>query len=70
MLYRLWSMRLIEESHAPHRLRLLPTAFLVLSIIGVYLYPVTKDKFSKLKDELEKKKAGQEYSTDGLEKLV
>lgn len=47
-----------------------PAAFLVLSIIGVYLYPVTKDKFSKLKDELEKKKAGQEYSTDGLEKLV
>ena len=49
---------------------ILPAAFLVLSIIGVYLYPVTKDKFSKLKDELEKKKAGQEYSTDGLEKLV
>lgn len=48
---------------------ILPAAFLVLSIIGVYLYPVTKDKFSKLKDELEKKKAGQEYSTDGLEKL-
>ena len=49
---------------------ILPAAFLVLSIIGVYLYPVTKDKFSKLKDDLEKKKAGQEYSTDGLEKLV
>ena len=49
---------------------ILPAAFLVLSIIGVYLYPVTKDKFSKLKDELEKKKAGREYSTDGLEKLV
>ena len=49
---------------------ILPAAFLVLSIIGVYLYPVTKEKFSQLKAELEKKKAGQEYSTDGLEKLV
>ena len=53
-----------------NNVKILPAAFLVLSIIGVYLYPVTKDKFSKLKDELEKKKAGQEYSTDGLEKLV
>ena len=49
---------------------ILPAAFLVLSIIGVYLYPVTKEKFSQLKAELEKKKASQEYSTDGLEKLV
>ncbi len=48
----------------------LPAIFLILSIIGIYFYPVTREKFALLKKELEKKKADKEYSTNGLEKLV
>ncbi len=47
-----------------------PAVFLVLSVIGAVLYPITKEKFNKLLGELEKKRNGEKYSSDGLEKIV
>ena len=47
-----------------------PAVFLMLSVLGAVLYPVTREKFNKLTQELEKKRNGEKYSSDGLEKLV
>lgn len=47
-----------------------PAVFLILSVIGAVLYPITKEKFNKLLQELEKKRNGEKYSSDGLEKIV
>lgn len=47
-----------------------PAVFLILSVIGAVLYPITKEKFNTLLQELEKKRKGEEYSADGLEKIV
>lgn len=49
---------------------LIPAAFLVLSVVGAVMYPITREKFTLLKDRLQKKKDGQEYSTSGLEKII
>lgn len=47
-----------------------PAVFLILSVIGAVLYPITKEKFNKLTQQLEKKRNGEEYSSEGLEKIV
>lgn len=47
-----------------------PAVFLIFSVIGAVLYPITREKFNKLTQELEKKRNGKEYSNDGLEKIV
>ncbi|MCL1896553.1 MAG: glycoside-pentoside-hexuronide (GPH):cation symporter [Clostridiales bacterium] len=44
--------------------------FVLLSIIFIIIYPLTKDRFAALTKALEAKKAGQEYSTEGFEKLL
>lgn len=49
---------------------LFPALFLALSVIGLILYPVTKTRFNALSDALEKKRNGEEYSTQGFEKLL
>lgn len=49
---------------------LIPAAFLVLSVLGAVMYPITREKFTLLKTELEKKREGKEYSSDGLEKII
>lgn len=49
---------------------LFPAILLAISILGLILYPVTKSSFEKLSDALEKKRKGEPYSTDGIEKLV
>ena len=48
----------------------IPAAFLVLSLIGLFLYPVTKDRFNLLTQKLEKKRNGEEADAKGLEKLI
>lgn len=48
----------------------IPAVFLVLALIGIIMYPVTKERFSLLTEELEKKRGGKEYDTKGLEKLI
>lgn len=49
---------------------LIPAAFIVLSFLVFYRYPVTKKKFVLLKDALEKKKAGDIYDTSQFEDLL
>ena len=49
---------------------LIPAAFLVLSVLGAVMYPITREKFTLLKAQLEKKRDGEEYSSDGLEKII
>lgn len=48
----------------------IPAVFLVLSIIGVVMYPITKEKFSLLQKELQKKRNGEEYSKSGLKGII
>ncbi|MCD7722713.1 MAG: MFS transporter [Clostridiales bacterium] len=48
----------------------IPAAFLLISIIAIILYPVTRDKFNLLMQQLNKKRNGEECSTAGLERLV
>lgn len=48
----------------------IPACFLVVAIIGIVLYPVTKERFALLSQQLERKRAGEEYTADGLEKLI
>lgn len=49
---------------------LIPAAFLVLSVIGAVMYPITREKFTLLNKELQKKRNGEEYSAEGLEKII
>ena len=48
----------------------IPAAFLAVSIIALIIYPMTRKTFNRLMDALNKKRAGEEYSTEGLEKLI
>ncbi len=47
-----------------------PAAFLALSIVGLVLYPVTRERFNILKNKLEEKRAGKSTDNKGIEKLV
>lgn len=49
---------------------IIPAAFLLVSIVGLIVYPVTKPRFEKLLKALEKKRAGEAYNTEGFERLV
>ncbi len=48
----------------------IPAAFLAVSIIALIFYPMTRKNVAKLMTALNKKRAGEEYSTEGLEKLL
>ena len=49
---------------------IIPAAMLLISIIFLVLYPMTRRRFEALMAQLKKKRAGEAYSTDGLEKLL
>lgn len=49
---------------------LIPAAFLAVSIIMLFFYPMTRKNVSKLMTALKAKREGKEYSTEGLEKLL
>ncbi len=49
---------------------IIPAALLVVSLIGCLLYPMTRKNINILMEQLNKKRNGVEYSTDGLEKLI
>ncbi|MCH5320319.1 MAG: MFS transporter [Eubacterium sp.] len=48
----------------------IPAAFLAVSILALIFYPMTRKNVGKLMNALNKKRAGEEYSTEGLEKLL
>lgn len=49
---------------------LIPAFFLVFAIVGLVIYPVTKKSFKTLQTQLEAKREGKDYNTQGIEKLV
>ena len=49
---------------------IIPAAFLLISIIAVVIYPMTRKRFNALMLQLEKKRNGEEYTTEGFEKLL
>ncbi|MBQ8981720.1 MAG: MFS transporter [Eubacterium sp.] len=49
---------------------IIPAAILAVSIICVIIYPMTRTRFNALMKQLEKKRKGEEYTTEGFEKLL
>lgn len=48
----------------------IPCIFLAISIVGLVLYPITKDRFALLSKQLENKRSGKKVETKGLEKII
>ncbi|MDE6470139.1 MAG: MFS transporter, partial [Eubacterium sp.] len=48
----------------------IPAAFLAVSIIALIFYPMTRKNVNALMTQLNKKRKGEAYSTEGLEKLL
>lgn len=48
----------------------IPAIFLALSVLSVFIYPLTKKKHSLLSRALELKKQGKPYSTEGFDDLI
>ena len=48
----------------------IPAAFIALSVIALLFYPMTRKNVSKLMEALNKKRNGEKYSTEGLERLL
>ncbi len=48
----------------------IPAALLAVSILSAILYPMTRERVNLLMAALHKKRNGEEYSTEGLEKLL
>lgn len=49
---------------------IIPAGMLLLSIIFAVLYPMTRERFNALMVQLKKKRNGEEYTTEGFEKLL
>ena len=49
---------------------IIPTVLALISFLFLWFYPVSKKKYLLLHEALEKKKAGEEYSTDGFEDIL
>jgi Na+/melibiose symporter-like transporter len=47
-----------------------PAIAISICIIALIFYPMTRKNVNRLMEELIKKRAGEEYSTDGIEKLL
>ncbi|MGN0522297.1 MAG: MFS transporter [Eubacterium sp.] len=48
----------------------IPAAAIVVCVIALLFYPMSRKRVNILMSQLRKKRAGEEYSTDGLEKLL
>ena len=48
----------------------IPAVILAVSLICVIVYPMTRARFDSLMVQLEKKRKGEEYTTEGFEKLL
>ena len=49
---------------------IIPAIILGVSIICLFIYPMTRKRFDSLMVQLDKKRKGEEYSTEGFEKLL
>ncbi|MPN64832.1 hypothetical protein SDC9_212609 [bioreactor metagenome] len=48
----------------------IPAIFLALSVLSVFIYPLTKKKHDLISRALELKKQGKPYSTEGFDDLI
>ena len=48
----------------------IPAALFLISVICCVIYPMTRQRVNALMTQLEKKRNGEEYSTEGLERLL
>lgn len=48
----------------------IPAILMIISVIGCILYPMTRKNVDKVMTQLEKKRNGEEYSLDGLDRLL
>lgn len=49
---------------------IIPAVFVFISMLIFSKYPINKKEFDAIKEALQKKKAGEEYSTEGFEKAL
>ncbi len=49
---------------------IIPAGFIIVAVIGAILYPMTRKSFTALMTQLEKKRKGEDYSTEGFENLL
>ena len=49
---------------------IIPAVFVFISMLIFSKYPINKKEFDAIKEALKKKKAGEEYSTEGFEKAL
>ena len=49
---------------------IIPAGLLLISTIFAVLYPMTRERFNALMAQLKKKRNGEEYTTEGFEKLL
>lgn len=49
---------------------IIPAIILGISIIFLFIYPMTRKRFEALMVQLEKKRKGEEYTTEGFEELL
>lgn len=49
---------------------IIPAALIAVSVISVIIFPMTRKRFEALMVQLEKKRRGEEYTTEGFEKLL
>ncbi|MFR5875721.1 MAG: MFS transporter [Eubacterium sp.] len=48
----------------------IPAVLIAAAVVSVIIYPMTRKRFEALMVQLDKKRKGDEYSTDGFEKLL
>ena len=49
---------------------IIPAVILGISILCLILYPMTRKRYNALMVQLEKKRKGEAYTTEGFEKLL
>ncbi|MCH5198708.1 MAG: MFS transporter [Oscillospiraceae bacterium] len=49
---------------------IIPAVIIGLSLVFLILYPVTRKTYNTLTNQLKKKRAGEKYSSEGIEKLL
>jgi Na+/melibiose symporter-like transporter len=67
-------IKVVTDSHIINGMEnistVIPAGFIAISIIALVLYPMSRKNVSKMMNALAKKRNGEEYSTEGLERLL
>lgn len=49
---------------------IIPAVFILISMLIFVRYPINKKEFDAIREALDKKKAGEEYSTEGFKRAL